>query len=113
MGTNFRKVRFMGQIFLYNKGNDSETEGLGMQTIYYSTRNFLSQQDKIVDLEAYRRRCQGLADREEESFDEPEPLSPAEPALPQADRRAWLLDFWASLGIVVMTVTFTLRVLFP
>ena len=51
-----------------------------MQTLYYTTGNFIRHTGNVVDLTEYRRR-------------------------------ALFLDACASMGVVVMTLTFTLRVL--
>lgn len=101
-----------------------------MQTIYYSTPNFIQHNSNIVDLNEYRRK---LAVAEEGSlapqpeaeyaYDFPwaEPqLREEQPALRELprpsrralrERRAWVLDACASLSVVVMTLTFTLHVL--
>ncbi|MGE4275828.1 MAG: hypothetical protein AB7E30_01475 [Lawsonibacter sp.] len=96
-----------------------------MQTIYYSTNHFIRHQDNVINLEEYRRR-QALA--QEGSLapqPQPEEYDPAmeeevreQPALRKMDPRcrrnlrgALVLDICASLGIVLMTLTFTLRVL--
>ncbi len=96
-----------------------------MKTIYYSTNQFIRHQDNVIDLEEYRRR-QALAQEgnlaPQPQREECYPLTQEEevwerPALRKArsrrrnDRRALVLDVCASLGVVVMTLTFTLRVL--
>ena len=80
-----------------------------MQTMYYTTRNFIRHTDNIVDLTEYRRRLAQVRE-EQESVCTPEQSAPATgiPAL----LRALTLDGAASLCVVVMTLTFTLRVLF-
>ena len=92
-----------------------------MQTVYYTTSNFIRHTGNVVDLAEYRRR---LA-RAEGSLapapaQEPAPVCPfprpAEDARPRQSRpsRRLLrlsLDGWASLGVLLMTLTFTLRVL--
>ena len=110
-----------------------------MQTIYYSTPNFIRHTGNVVDLAEYRRKLSlaqegSLAPqpRYEESrdfdYDCPWPVRAAEePRLrlvteaPAPDpaarrslsrqRRAWVLDICASLGIVAMTLTFTVQIL--
>lgn len=98
-----------------------------MQTIYYHTNQFICHQDNVIDLEDYRRK-QTLAQEgslapksQPEEFYLPIEQGHADweqPALRQTRSgrrqklcRAVVLDVCASLGIVVMTLTFTLRVL--
>ena len=110
-----------------------------MQTIYYTTANFV-RRDNIVDLEDYRRRLAltqegSLAPRPREDFSPWEEAAgpeegrageyeaaPGEDAprlytlRPRADspivrrerreRRALLLDMWASVGVLAMTLAF-------
>lgn len=98
-----------------------------MQTLYYNTKHFICHQDNVIDLEQYRRK-QMLA-QEGSLAPQPQPeefYSPIDqeqtvrkqpvlqdryPRRPKKLRRAVLLDVCASLGVVVMTLTFTLRVL--
>ena len=96
-----------------------------MQTIYYTTANFVRHTGNVVDLEACRQKL-ALAQEgslapelepctaEDWSVLEQEEISrPAERPRRSARRarRAWLLDSCASLSVVVMTLVFTLRVL--
>ena len=91
-----------------------------MRTIYCTTANITSQPEKVVDLEDYRRRL----DLEEEGSLAPQPRyreedgviqGPWAPRTSRSRRRRSslpaLLDLWCSLGVVAMTLTFTLRVL--
>lgn len=97
-----------------------------MQTIYYSTSNFIRHTGNVVDLNEYRRR-QALA---QEGSLAPQPEAEYVPdreewerpalrvvQLPQARQRRrrlsrpLLWDLCASLSVVVMTLTFTVRVL--
>lgn len=90
-----------------------------MQTLYYTTSNFVRHTDNIVDLSEYRRKL-AAARREQMTWLEPEEGEETEPAAFQPrprrsqrrqERRAAMLDLWASMGVLVMTVTFTLYVL--
>ena len=90
-----------------------------MQTLYYTTNNFVRHRDNIVDLSEYRRKLERMqADRlrwqECEEADEEGPVEvqprPRRSAA-RRERRAALLDMWASMGILVMTLTFTVYVL--
>ena len=90
-----------------------------MQTLYYTTSNFVRHTGNIVDLSEYRRKQERLqADRlrwqESEETDECEPaqVQPRPRRSVQCrERKAALLDMWASMGVLAMTVTFTLYVL--
>ena len=90
-----------------------------MQTLYYTTSNFVRHTDNIVDLSEYRRKLERLqADRLRwQERDEAEECEPVEvqprPRRSQQrrERKAAVLDMWASMGVLVMTVTFTLYVL--
>lgn len=103
-----------------------------MQTIYYSTNNFIQHNSNIVDLGEYRRKLAlaeegSLAPQPETEYTYDFPWAEAEsrpqPVLREVprttgstrrqrrERRAWMLDACASLGVVVMTLTFTLQIL--
>ena len=88
-----------------------------MQTLYYTTNNFIRHTDNIVDLSEYRRKLEAVRQEQlswtyQEEDEEPEQVLPR-PRRSQRrqERRAAVLDMWASMGILVMTVTFTLHVL--
>lgn len=88
-----------------------------MQTLYYTTGNFIRHTGNVVDLTEYRRRL-ARAQQESEEAGETRVLLPRE-SVPgprrtrarRARRRALFLDACASMGVVVMTLTFTLRML--
>lgn len=90
-----------------------------MQTLYYTTSNFVRHTDNIVDLSEYRRKLERMqADRLRwQEYGEVEEVETAEiqprPRRSQQrrERRAAVLDMWASMGILVMTLTFTAYVL--
>lgn len=88
-----------------------------MQTLYYTTNNFVRHTDNIVDLSEYRRKLEAarqeqLSWMEQDEDEEPEQVQPRlRRSQRRQERRAALLDMWASMGILVMTVTFTLHVL--
>ena len=97
-----------------------------MQTIYYSTSNYIRHTGNVIDLNEYRRKLTlaqegSLAPQPEEDY-VPDPAAQAEwerPVLREVplrkarrrSSRALLLDLCASLSVVVMTLTFTVRVL--
>ena len=84
-----------------------------MQTLYYTTSNYIRHTGNVVDLNEYRRRLE-RARQERVCCDDtrqgrigrscPDPRQ-------RRERRSALLDLWASVGVLVMTVTFTLYVL--
>ena len=97
-----------------------------MQTMYYKTSNFIQHTGNIIDLTELRRR-QAAAQRdslarqpeveaylpEEEPGFQPVVLtpSPEERRRTRRERRAWRLDAYASLAVVLMTLVFALRVM--
>ena len=97
-----------------------------MQTMYYKTSNFIQHTGNIIDLAELRRR-QAAAQRDslarqpevEAYLPEAEPgfqpvvltLSPEERRRTRRERRAWRLDAYASLAVVLMTLVFALRVM--
>ena len=100
-----------------------------MQTIYYSTTNFIRHSGNLVDLTEFRRKLAlaqegSLAPSPREDSAHWEPARPEEaPRLrvleprretgpsrrARRERRAAALDACASLGVVIMTLAFTLR----
>lgn len=100
-----------------------------MQTMYYTTRNFIRHESNVVDLGEYRRRLElaqsSLApDWLEQPVDQT-PVAPLRlvrdgrevvpPHVRRSARRAkqaWFLDICASLSVVAMTAALTLTVLF-
>ena len=88
-----------------------------MQTFYYTTGSFIRHKDNVVDLTEYRRRLTQAQQRQMPPAEEPPPPSSLEhgqshPRRSRVRRRRGLfLDACASMGVVVMTLTFTLRIL--
>ena len=105
-----------------------------MQTVYYTTTNFIRHTDNVVDLNEYRRKLElaqegSLAPQPEVfEYDFPAWGEWEAPAAPETrrqpdlqevrprrtdrrERRAWMLDACASLGILIMTLTFSLQIL--
>lgn len=79
-----------------------------MQTVYYTTANFIRHHGNVVDLTEYRRRMERAADRDEGALCRGE--SERRPALSAAVRPAregmgpgLFLDFCASAAIVILT----------
>lgn len=93
-----------------------------MQTLYYTTGNFIRHTGNVVDLTEYRRRLAQAAS----DFQPEEPLSAPCPSSARegrevrrrrarsrrSSRLALFLDGCASMGVVVMTLTFTAQLLF-
>lgn len=87
-----------------------------MQTLYYTTNNFVRHTDNIVDLSEYRRKlaavqAQAAWQDEAEEFEAAEFQPRPRRSQQRQERRAALLDMWASMGMLIMTITFTLHVL--
>ncbi len=81
-----------------------------MQTVYYTSKTPLAPRSNIVDLAEYRRRLEAVQPEEE-----PVP-APFQPRQRRSRRRQLWGLFWdacAGMGILLMTLTFTLRVLTP
>ena len=89
-----------------------------MQTLYYTTYNFIRPTNNVVDLNEYRRKLDraeaqrnSWCDRSEEE-EEPQAVMPRPRRSQQRrERRAAMLDMLASMGMLVMTITVTLYVL--
>ncbi len=99
-----------------------------MQTIYYTTHNFIRHRSNVVDLGEYRRRLDlaqssSLAPDYRQEAPAPEvtplrlveagekPLSKQERRSARRARQAWALDVCASLAVLAMTTAFTLTAL--
>ena len=86
-----------------------------MQTLYYTTSNFVRHTDNIVDLSEYRRKLAAVQ-REQMVWQEDEQEALEYQPRPRRsqrrqERRAALMDLWASMGVLVMTISFSLYVL--
>lgn len=82
-----------------------------MQTVYYTTANFIRHQGNLVDLTEYRRKLGRI--EEEQLWAAPQPR---EEERPRVRRRGHtdvglLLDFCTSGAILAMTVTVAAKVL--
>lgn len=83
-----------------------------MQTIYFTTSNFIRHEGNLVDLTEYRRKlAQVQAQRE------PEEESPARPERARSVRRRWsfrpgmMLDCAASIALILTALTFAVKIL--
>lgn len=87
-----------------------------MQTIYFTTSNFIRHEGNLVDLTEYRRKL-ALAQGQSESECEPEPAPQAEvrPARSRSRRRrAWpgmMLDYAASVALIITALSFAAKIL--
>lgn len=83
-----------------------------MQTLYYSTSNFIRHKDNIIDLAAYRQRMQTAAEQDDQELT---PETEIDVGVGRTKRRqrpsGLLLDACASMAVVVMALTFTLKLL--
>lgn len=93
-----------------------------MQTMYYKTPNFIEHSGNVIDLDELRRRQvaaqrDSLA-RQPEAADLPEEpgfrpvvltMSRAQRRRARQERRAWTLDAYASLAVILMTAAFLLQ----
>ena len=83
-----------------------------MQTRYYTTENFIRHNGNVVDLTEYRRKLALAGSGREEPSGDEAPLSRSSICRAKKSKRSGLLlDACASMVVVVMTLTFTLRVL--
>lgn len=86
-----------------------------MQTMYYTTHNFIRHTDNVVDLTEYRRRLARARQEQALNFEldcDDAPDQTAASAPRSAGLRTLSLENLASLGILVMTLAFTVQVLF-
>ncbi len=83
-----------------------------MQTMYYTTRNFIRHTDNVVDLTEYRRRLARAQQEQTLDFDVDYDDAPVQTAVAAPHRSTLLLENCASFGIIVMTLAFTVQVLF-
>ena len=83
-----------------------------MQTMYYTTRNFIRHTDNVVDLTEYRRRLARAEQERTFNFDLDREAEPVQTAAAAPRRSTLLLENCASFGVIVMTLVFTMQVLF-
>lgn len=83
-----------------------------MQTMYYTTRNFIRHTDNVVDLTEYRRRLARVRQEQAMDFAADCDDAPVQTAAPRTAGLGGLLEHCASFGVIVMTLVFTAQVLF-
>lgn len=104
-----------------------------MQTIYYSTPHFICHEGNLVDLNEFRRKRspvqegslapkleEHLAQTPQRAYDHTSHEKTELALLPNAkvprhsghqEHTAWILDACASLGVVIMTISFAISFL--
>lgn len=96
-----------------------------MQTLYYTTNNFMTRRDNVVDLAQYRQKLQAAQappaeEQWVEEFPPCEETTPLETAYTPRPRKSrarrkqrtlWCSELCASAAIVVMAVAFTVQIL--
>lgn len=83
-----------------------------MQTMYYTTHNFIRHTDNVVDLTEYRRRLDRARQEQTLDFELDCDDAPVQTAVAAPRRSSLLLENCASFGIIVMTLVFTMQVIF-
>ena len=84
-----------------------------MQTIYFTTSNFIRHEGNLVDLTEYRRK---LAQIQAQPAPAPEEDEPVRPVRTHAPRRrslppTMMLDCAASVALIVTALTFAVKIL--
>ena len=91
-----------------------------MQTMYYKTSNFIEHSGNVIDLDELRRRQTAA---QWDSLAAYIPEEPGEPGFRPVvltmsrsqrrrawrERRAWMLDAYASVAVILMTAAFLVR----
>ena len=83
-----------------------------METIYFTTSNFIKHEGNMVDLTEYRRKlalAQGIP--QEEPEEEPRPVRARTRRRSRSLLTGLMLDYAASAAIFVTALTFTLKIL--
>ena len=88
-----------------------------MQTVYYATSHYIRHEGNLVDLNEFRRKLslsrEMSLQAEQEELPENKPQIPLLPYTRKDhakcfNRTAWVLDACASLGVIIMTLSFAL-----
>lgn len=84
-----------------------------MQTVYFTTTNFIRHEGNMVDLTEYRRR---LAAAQGQHDPEPEPEEPVRAASTRSARRravrpGMMLDYAASVALIITALSFAVKIL--
>lgn len=84
-----------------------------MQTIYFTTSNFIRHEGNLVDLTEYRRKLAQVQAQSEPEEEEP----PVRPVRARTARRrrgflpGMMLDCAASIALIVTALTFAVKIL--
>lgn len=84
-----------------------------MQTIYFTTSNFIRHEGNLVDLTEYRRKLAQVQAQSESEEEEP----PVRPVRARTARRrrgfrpGMMLDCAASVALIVTALTFAVKIL--
>lgn len=82
-----------------------------MQTIYFTTTKFIRHEGNLVDLQEYRRKlalAQGLP---EPAQDKRPPVRRARAARRRGARTGLMLDYAASIALIITALTFAAKIL--
>lgn len=83
-----------------------------METIYFTTSNFIRHEGNVVDLAEYRRKlAQATAPKAEVLPEEEETAAPRPRTAHRRYRPGMLLDCAASVALIVTALTFTIAIL--
>ena len=94
-----------------------------MQTMYYKTSNFIEHSGNVIDLDELRRREIAPLEALRKNPAAYIPEEPGEPGFRPVvltmsrsqrrrawrERRAWMLDAYASVAVILMTAAFLVR----
>ena len=86
-----------------------------MQTIYFTTSNFIHHEGNLVDLTEYRRKL-ALAQGQSECEPEAEVQEEVRPARSHTNRRraarpGMMLDYAASVALIITALSFAAKIL--
>lgn len=81
-----------------------------MQTIYYTTPNFIRHEDNLVNLTEYRRKL-ALAQGQPDQAEEEQPVRTRTVRRRAASSILSTLDFAASIAVILTAVSFAVEIL--
>lgn len=105
-------VHFNGLATWYTELTVKQGGNIQMQTIYFTTSNFIRHEGNLVDLTEYRRKL-ALAQGYVEPVEEPEP----QPSRTRTIRRrrtavpGMMLDYAASIALIITALSFAAKIL--
>jgi hypothetical protein len=108
------KSPFYGTVYPLYWGRNQTEEGVQMQTIYVTTTHFIRHEGNMVDLTEYRRKL-ALAQGQQETEPAREPVQEerrgAAGGRRAAQRSGLVLDWAASLALIVTALSFAAKIL--